>query len=275
MTQHKNIKIKGLFFNLLITAFFGASTLFFAWKIVDYLIEERKSRDYWDELQDSVVVMGTEERRDGEAEPGPEAGAPFEEELEAAEPKLEIPEFIDFDRLHTISEDAVAWLYAPSTGINYVVAQAKDNAYYLHRLLDGTYARGGTLFADYRCSAEFTDWNTVIYGHDMKSGTMFSGLTNYRNPDYYEGHPVMYLYLPGERYKLELVAGYTTDIYDRVYSLPASKEERDEVLAYAVGRSTFCSGITVEEEDRLVTLSTCSYDFNNARYVVITRLVKK
>ena len=83
----------------------------------------------------------------------------------------------------------------------------------------------------------------------------------------------MYLYIPEHRYKLELIAGYTTDIYDLIYSIPVTKEERDEIIDHACTVSSFISGIAIEEDDRLVTLSTCSYAYDEARYVVIGRIV--
>jgi len=78
----------------------------------------------------------------------------------------------------------VAWLYAPGSGINYVVAQAEDNDYYLHRLLNGTEAKAGTLFMDYQNHSDFSDWNTMIYGHHMKNGTMFASLVKYQDQEF-------------------------------------------------------------------------------------------
>lgn len=271
MEPDKNTGTKrgGVFPGLLFVALFGAAALIFAWKIADYLIDERTSLDYWEELQDSVVIP---EARTQETKHSPLPDNREQTEAEPTEPV--IPASVDFDALHAISVDAVAWLFAPGMNINYVIAQADDNTYYLRRLLDGTAANGGTLFADHRCAADFSDWNTVIYGHQMNNGTMFGELVNYRDPAYYEGHPVMYLYVPEQRYTLELIAGYATDIYDAAYGLPASKEQRDELLARAVEKSSFVSGVTAGEEDKLVTLSTCSYAYNNARYVVIGRLAE-
>lgn len=107
-----------------------------------------------------------------------------------------IPAAIDFDSLRAISGDAVAWIFAPGTTINYVIAQSDDNSYYLRRLLDGTGAVCGTIFADYRCSSDFTDWNTIIYGHKMDNGTMFASLANYLNQAYYEEHPIIVYLCP-------------------------------------------------------------------------------
>ena len=265
--KRNRTKRAGVFFGLLLLTLFSISSVVFGWKIVDYLRDERASFDYWEGLQDSVVVMETDAPPTKEAEP-----TPTQTEPEPTGPV--IPAAIDFDALREISGNAVAWIFAPDTVINYVVAQSWDNAYYLRRLLDGTYANGGTLFEDYRCAADFSDWNTVIYGHQMNNGTMFGELERYRSPAYYEEHPVMYLYTPGKRYTLELIAGYTTDIYDVVYDLPSTKENRDEILDRAARKSTFVSGVTVGEEDKLVTLSTCAYDYDNARYVLIGRIVE-
>ena len=248
---------------LVLMVFFGFSLLYFTWKIVDYFVDARKGQNYAEDLRDLAVVMD-------ETEPDWEMA-----DSETEEGEIEIPAYIDFDSLHEISEDAIAWLYAPGTKIDYVVAQAEDNDYYMYRLLDGTAAKCGTLFADFRSSDDFTDWNTLIYGHHMKNGTMFAGLMDYRDPEFYEEHPVMYLYVPGKRYKLELIAGYTTNVEDKVFSVPATRKDRDEILDHAYRTSSFISGIKAGGEDKLVTLSTCSYVYTDARYVVIGRIVEE
>lgn len=271
MIQRKHAKKKPVS-KLFLAAifFFSAGLIFSGWKIADYLMDSHRSRDYWNELQNTVLF--TEAQHE---ESAAETGEQEEKEQEASAGESEIPAAVDFDRLHAVSKDAAAWLLSPGTTVNYAVARAEDNEYYLRRLLDGTYANGGTLFIDYRCAADFTDWNTVIYGHYMDDGTMFAELANYQDPAYYKEHPVLYLYLPGKRYELELVAGYTTDISDELYSLPASREARDKVLEEAVGKSSFSARVTVGEEDRLVTLSTCSYVYEDARYVVLARIAKE
>lgn len=245
----------------------AAVILVLLWKIGDYLIDERKSSDFSEDLQKSVIIM--EEPEDGGTDRNAQGAGNREM------PKADIPAEIDFESLHEISRDAVAWIYDPDGEINYVIAQAKDNEYYLHRLLDGTEADGGILFMDYRNSGDLSDWNTVIYGHNMKNGTMLATLIDYQRPGYYEEHPVMYLYTPGRRYKMELIAGYTTDVNDPVYSVPATKEGRDEILSHAGRVSSFIPDTAVEDGDRLVTLSTCSYAYDDARYVLIGKLVEE
>ena len=230
-------------------------------KLGSYAIEMVKYEKYVENLLESVLIMDTEE----EVVSSTEGEAPAKQ--------TEIPKSVDFASLYTISDDAVAWIYDPGMTINYVVAQAADNDYYLYRQLDGKENKNGTIFMDYRNQADFSDWNTLIHGHNMKSGAMFASLMDYRNPGYYEEHPVMYIYVPGQRYKLELILGYTTTATDPIYQLPDSAEERQAILDKAYRLSTFESNIRPAETDHLVTLSTCSYTYDDARYVVIGRLV--
>lgn len=84
--------------------------------------------------------------------------------------------------------DSVAWLYIPGTNIDYPVMQSEDNEYYAHRAADGSYLYAGSLFMDYRCSSDFSDFNSVIYGHNMGNGTMFADIPNYENEEYFMEH---------------------------------------------------------------------------------------
>lgn len=250
------------------------------WKIANYLLDDFRSRAFSKNLELSAVIMEEAENPQKSNE-NQENGKTATETTFATEnnnhveQEIVIPSAIDFDRLHEISQDAIAWLYCPGTQINNVIAQSDDNDYYLRRLLNGSEANCGTLFADYRNGSDFSNEITLIYGHNMKNGTMFASLMDYRDPGYYEEHPVMYLYTPGKRYCLELIAGYTTDINDIVFEVPASKSDREAILAYADKASSFVSGVKVAPEDRLVILSTCSYAYDDARYVVIGRLIEE
>lgn len=251
--------------------------LFLIYKIGGYLIDEISSAFYSKELQETVLIIDTEDTESISLDSVSDTEIFTEEKQEKQEEpkkKITIPAAVDFESLHKVSKDAVAWIYDPGMVINYPIAQAADNDYYLRRNLSGEASNSGTLFMDYRNKGDFSDWNTLIYGHNMKSGTMFSSLLDYRMPGYYEEHPVMYLYVPGKRYKLELIVAYTTDVNDAIYQFPSTEEERQAALDHAYRLSNFESGIRPDKEDRLVTLSTCSYAYDDARYVVIGRLVE-
>lgn len=192
--------------------------------------------------------------------------------VEAAEMERKIS--IDFDSLQKENQDVVGWIYSENTPINYPVVQSYDNDYYLRRTLDRTYNIAGSIFMDYRNSPDFTDFNTIIYGHNLRTETMFGSLKEYSNQEYYEKHPVMYLSTPGGDYAIELIAGYRTDIHDDVYILPQTEEELEDLYYEAVELSNFHGDSTFEEGDRLITLSTCSdYGDDDVRYILIGKLV--
>ena len=117
-------------------------------------------------------------------------------------------------------------------------------------------------------SGSFSDNNTIIYGHNMKTGMMFAGLRNYHtDKNYYSAHPYMYIYTPTQNYRLDLYAGFVCDHDDEIYATSLTQEQLEAMAA----KSDFKSNIGTPT-GRTVTLSTCSYEYNDARYVVIGAL---
>ncbi len=196
-------------------------------------------------------------------------GANESEQTKAPEP----PITIDFDALLSRNKDVVGWLYCPDTVINYPVVKGKNNDQYLRRDLDGKYLVSGTLFADYRNGKLGEDANYIIYGHNMKNGTMFNMLAKYKQQAYYDQHPVMYYLTPDGNYRLELFAGLVVKRDDKIYNPKLDEEAFLALLNDYRARSTFKSDIEPQHNDTIITLSTCSYEFDNARYIVIGRLI--
>lgn len=176
---------------------------------------------------------------------------------------------IDFKALKTINKDSAAWLYCPGTVIDYPVMQAEDYNYYLKHLPDDKSNANGSLFIDYHNAPDFSEPLTIIYGHNMKSGEMFGSLVGYKKQGYYEEHPYMYLYTEGGDYRVDLLYGCVIGAgswRDQGFVL---SENLDAFLTYAARNTTFRSDAAYAEGDRIVALSTCSYEFNDARYAVI------
>jgi sortase B len=126
---------------------------------------------------------------------------------------------------------------------------------------------------DFKNGALGEDSNHIIYGHNMKNGTMFGMLTQYKDQSYYDQHPIMYYLTPTGNYKLELVVGVVVKSDDRLYELGQDKTMLLSVVNRHKEHSTFLSPVQLSEEDVIVTLSTCSYEFDNARYVLIGKLM--
>ena len=183
---------------------------------------------------------------------------------------------VDLSLLRQFNEDAVAWLTSPDTVIDYPVAHGDNNDYYMYHLLNGKFSYNGTLFVDADNLGDFSDKNTVIYGHHMASGKMFASLVGYKDQKYYDEHPVMYLYTPTCDYAVEVFAGYIVHAEEsQKYAFMVGYED-DEAFLDAVRQakeaSTFRCDVEVLPEDRIVTLSTCTYETYNARYVVQGKL---
>ena len=113
---------------------------------------------------------------------------------------------IDFDALKEVNPDIEAWLYYESTNINYPVVKGKDNDYYLTVGFDNTWALGGSLFIDCVTKAPFEQFNTIIYGHHMKDGSMFGSIKNLKDPEYAKEHPQFELIRPDGKYHLLICA---------------------------------------------------------------------
>lgn len=211
----------------------------------------------YDSLKEAVTRKGTA----GREEPGTGANS-------------QIMDRVDVKALRELSGDAVAWIYSEGTVIDYPVMQAQDNNYYLTRLYDGTQNKVGSIFLDYRNAPDFSDQNSILYGHHMKSGKMFAELEKYKRQDYYEQHPSMILFTPDATYEVRLVAGYvvngTANNVERNFEGEAFADFIDD----AKKKSTFTSDTVVESGDRIVTMVTCTYDYADARYALIGKLVE-
>ena len=254
MKNRKFIKI----INTVLIAVF----VFAAFNIGKIYHDYNKANNTYEAIQDEYIATkevesNSEATQDNEYQPPKETEPPIA---------------IDFDALLDRNKDVIGWLYCPDTVINYPVVQGKNNDRYLRKDLDGKYLVSGTLFADYRNGELNEDANYIIYGHNMKNGTMFSSLAKYKQQSYYNQHPIMYYLTPDGNYKLELFAGLVVKRDDKIYLPNQSEEEFTELIEKYRAKSTFKTNVELEYSDTIVTLSTCSYEFDNARYIVIGRL---
>lgn len=181
---------------------------------------------------------------------------------------------VDFAALESINSDCVAWIRIDGTEIDYPVVQGHDNSFYLKHLFDGEWNGAGCIFLDSRVNPDLSDRHSVLYGHHMKNGTMFSDIAKYKDQTFYENHTTGMILTPTENYRIEFFAGYVAGADDEnAWKVTfATEDEYVDWLNETVGRSWFNSEVIPTAEDRVITLSTCSYEFNNARFVLIGRL---
>lgn len=176
---------------------------------------------------------------------------------------------IDFNSLGAVNSDIIGWIRVGALDISYPVARAEDNDYYLHRTFEKKDNFAGCIFVDFHNNGLFTDKNTIVYGHNMKDGSMFGTLKKFYEEGVYESDPYFWIYTPTKIYRYHIFNCSQVPAVSETYQLTFADDE--DFLGYvsdAFANSAVDSqGISVEADDRIVTLSTCTGD-DTTRFVV-------
>lgn len=213
----------------------------------------------------------------------PEQTASPESAPDPTEPKRDDTDIVlpsvDFETLRENGPDIIGWLSLPDTVLNYPVTQTDNNEYYLNHLYDGTYNKVGCLFADYENQADFSDRNTIIYGHNMRDGSMFALLNRYDEQSYFDTHRQMYLVTPKGGYVMEIFAAFAAKPEESGSETSPWQLSWKDDGAYTTWltamkeRSAVESDVTVTCSDKVLTLSTCTPG-GTGRFLVMGKLVK-
>lgn len=181
-----------------------------------------------------------------------------------------------FDEFLRQNSDVVGWITIADTPIDYPVLQGDDNEYYLHHSIDGSESKTGSLFLDYRCDirSDFPP-HYIIYGHRMKNGTMFKGLIKFMDKGFFYAHPVFAFDTLYEDMTWEIFSAYITNISDPY--IRTDFDSPEEWLAFITElqrKSLYETGVALTADDIVLTLSTCTYEVENGRFVVHARLIR-
>ena len=246
-------------------------------QLLTYFLDNyRNDKQQQDLIEQAVVVLPpqTEQTRPTQApgaeQEGTEASAPA-----PTVPVERAPIYVDFEILQSQNPDIVGWIYCPDTNINYPIVQGDSNQAYLYRSHTGERNANGSIFLDFRNLRDFSDFNNIIYGHNMGVGEMFGTLKQFADQKFYEEHPVMWLLTPDKAFRLDLIAGMVTPSDSETYELFSYQEDLHERMEYALSHSSFDAGeVDISQITQVLTLSTCSYEYATARYVVIGSMVE-
>lgn len=180
--------------------------------------------------------------------------------------------FIDSTQsLHNAYPDAIGWLYIPNSAINYPIMQSDDNDFYLHHAYDGSSLKSGSIFLDYRCEIRFMNPVNIVYGHNMRNGSMFAGVLKFADSAYFDSHRYGWLATPESVYRVDFFSCAKADMNDELYdgSMPVS-----QWIPHIADKSAVFIDADFSEDDRYISLSTCSYEFENARTILTGKLVE-
>ena len=177
---------------------------------------------------------------------------------------------VDIKGLQEQNPDVCGYILFENEDISYPVLHASDNDYYLHRTLEKTEAKAGSIFMECANDSDFEDSHTIVYGHNMKNGSMFAQLKKFsQNSDIYNQSKYFWIFTPEKNYRYEIISAYTTGVNSDTYTLfKGPGEEFEKYLQKIRGYSDIkTDGGELTIKDKIVTLSTCTGN-EATRYVV-------
>lgn len=176
---------------------------------------------------------------------------------------------IDFKKLKSINNDIIGWIYIPHTAIDYAILKGANNDTYLHHNYYRQYSFAGCIFMDTINKKDFSDDNTILYGHNMKNGSMFAGLKQYTTQSYMDSHPYIYVYLPDG--SLSIYDIFSTNIYQADSKMYSKGNDYQQYMAKILSTSLAREDVDTKNKTNLLMLSTCSAAHSVRRNVVYGR----
>lgn len=256
---------------LLLAVFLVSSALL----LRQFFHNSHSSESYDNALQLALSTGSSPEKPESRQETEPTAPqvqwvpAPVEDD----DPNMEAMAQINLAALREVNEDVVGWIMIPDTRIQYPIMQGEDNDFYLKHTWEGEENFAGSVFMEYRNTPDFTDYNTILYAHNMTNGSMFADLKRYSTQQFWAKHPYVYLVSDAGVYRYEVFSSYKADIDGSTYGLSFQQEKtRTNFLLDALKNSRIDMAVIPEMQDRVLTLSTCSGMDYDTRWVVHARL---
>lgn len=215
-------------------------------KIIEWIKSNKKNKDIMSEIKENVVINNEMDSNNEEYK-------------------------IDFAKLKQKNSDAIAWIKVNGTDIDFPVVKGTDNSYYLTHNFDKEKNKSGWIFADYRNKFDGTDKNIIIYGHNMKNGSMFASLKDVIKEEWYNNENNKYIALITENENCKYQVFSVYQIETEEYYLQINISNFKEFVEKIKGRSKKDFNVDIKETDSILTLSTCA---DNTKYRVVLHAVK-
>lgn len=183
--------------------------------------------------------------------------------------KRALARYINFGYLKRLNRDVVGWIWVPGTSIDYPILKNSDTQYYLHRNIYRNYRYSGSIFMDSVCRPDFLSDNTIIYGHNMKDGSMFATLNRYGRKGFMKKHPGVYIYMPGKEKTVKCYKAFSYNITLQSSTLYTDSPESFEKYVNRARLGAVFSH-KPDRKDRTLMLSTCYTGHDQYRRVLFT-----
>ncbi len=214
--------------------------------------------------QEEPEVQTTASDTPVEEAKSPAATEPLPEEIpvidENALPKeAEILINTDLDALKAVNPDVFGWIYIPNGDVSHPLVHSRDNSEYLSHAWNGEKSSSGAIFMERRSSEDFSDFNTIIYGHNMRNNKFFGPLHEYKNKEYRDANPYIYILVEGRILQYEVFSSYKSYLDGHTYRLVFETEgTKSRAIEDYIARSRWDTDVEVDTQDKILTLSTCT-----------------
>ena len=235
---------------------------FSGYKLVSTWLEYKAGNEEYDGLREYTVAQEVDVEEEEEI---------LDEVIDVTDTRTrrKPPIEVDWKALKEINKDIVGWLYIGAIDVSYPVVQGEDDNYYLHRTFEKQDNFAGAIFVEAENKGDFTDPNTIVYGHNMNNGSMFGSLKKLTNEEKYKDDPYFWILTPAGNYRYRMFSIHVTSVTSDVYTLFHGVDNK---FIDWCKRMAEASTVKIEDENftlhsRIVTLSTCTGD-DSTRYVV-------
>lgn len=238
--------------------------LFSIYKLIMIQMNYKKGEKLYDDVKQQVVMTKS---------PTEIVTPDVSEDAKDKQTDLNIS--VDFKALKKTNPDIFGWLHLPYGTISYPLLQGENNDTYLHQAYDKTPNNFGSIFIDYRNTNNLTDKHTIIYGHNMKNGSMFGTLKKFCDENFYKKNKYFFILTPKVIYTYKVFSYHVADAKGRVYNVVYKDDkEYQDFIDLAKQSSYLDTGVKVSTENRTITLSTCTSS-DDKRFVVHAKLVEE
>jgi len=257
--RRRKIMIRRAIFCAALIVFFVSATM-----LVKYLLDYRKGDKIYENVEQSVF------NNDTPAKPTSGNSNTSTDPSAAAAPESVLLTNYDHDALLALNQHAVGYLQIPALNVLLPVVQGDDNDYYLSHAITGESSKNGTLFIDCRNLEGIESQNAIIYGHNMKNGSMFGSLNKFKDAKFFStgDNKYMYFYIQDKIYKYEIYSVHETPATSSTYT--TEFQSSDAFFTYIntmIQASLHENPVDVYDDSRTITLSTCTND-DNTRLVI-------
>ena len=284
MGQNRRNSAAGVFFTTVLLVVAIGVFAFAAWKLVGFYLDYKKGSDEYNNLNNQYVqttpssssstqgniLSGPEEVEDPNTVETKKAAAKKETVTENSK-QQELPMMmnpVNFADLKSVNEEIVGWIRIGALNVSYPVCQAKDNEYYLHRTFEKQDNFAGCIFLNAGNSPYLTDQNSILYGHNMKNGSMFGSLKKLSDQTTCDSNPYFWVFAPDFIYQYRIFSTHTVSSSGETYNTRFTQQEFQAFIDHMRADSEVDShNLKVTADDRVATLSTCTGD-DSTRFVV-------